>query len=74
MKSYFNNRPPKGYPVGGYKPATAQRIVPFRDFSTAHDPQEYARQLMELEGGRLDIGYDGSKPQTVKARHHGKQQ
>jgi hypothetical protein len=74
MKSYFKGRPQKGYPVGGYQPATAQRIVPFRDFSTAHDPKEYTRQRGDLEGGRLDIAYDDGKPQPVKAGQHGKQQ
>lgn len=69
MKSYFNNRPPKGY-----KPATSQRIVPFRDFSTAHDPEEYRKQREELDGGRLDIVYDDSKPQTVKEVGNGNKQ
>ena len=52
----------------------AQRIVPFRDFSTAHDPKEYRRQNGMLDGGKLHIAYDKGKPQTVKAEQHGKQQ
>lgn len=66
MKSYFSRRPPKGY-----KPA---EILGFRDFSTAHDPVEYRKQREELDGEKLDIAYDDSKPQTVKDGHNGNKQ
>ena len=66
MKSYFKGRPPQGYK------ATDQRVVPFRDFSTAHDPVEYSRQRGDLEGGRLDKAYDDGKPQPVKGLKDGK--
>ena len=66
MKSYFKRRPPKGYkpPVPGMRG--------FLDFSTAHDEKEYRRQRSELQGGRLEVSYDESKPQTVKGLQDGK--
>ena len=66
MKSYFNNRPPKGM--------KRKEPMGFLDFSTAHDPEEYRKQRQELDGGRLDIVYDDSKPQTVKEVGNGNKQ
>lgn len=63
MKSYFNNRPPKG--------VKRREPMGFLDFSTAHDREEYGKQREALEGGRLDIGYDGSKPEKVKEVDNG---
>ena len=69
MKNYFSNRPPKGY-----KRAIDQRIVPFRDFSTAHDPAEYRKQREALDGGQIDKAYDSTKPKTVKEVDNGNKQ
>jgi len=66
MKSYFKRRPPQGY-----KP-TVPGMRGFLDFSTAHDEEEYRRQLEDLEGGKLERCYDESKPQTVKGIDNGK--
>jgi len=63
MTSYFSRRPPKGM--------KRKEPMGFLDFSTAHDPVEYRKQRHELDGGRLDRGYDDSKPQKVKEVDNG---
>lgn len=63
MKSYFNNRPPKGM--------KRKEPMGFLDFSTAHDPAEYSKQRDELSGGKLNKSYDSSKPQIVKDTQNG---
>jgi hypothetical protein len=66
MKSYFKGRPPQGH-----KPSVPG-MRGFLDFSTSHDEEEYSRQRSELDGGRLEVSYDESKPQTVKGVENGK--